>query len=108
MDYTGLYKALEKIVNVVPVVEIGVEGMCLDKVDNLCFSQKKCELYTTLIFQFVWSFWKVIYTVSSHRKKIMNPKESNWLIPLVFIWKSWPSLFQPFNDKKWTFGVTVQ
>lgn len=53
MDYTGLYKALEKIVNVVPVVEIGVEGMCLDKVDNLCFSQKKCELYTTLIFQFV-------------------------------------------------------
>ena len=26
MDYTGLYKALEKIVNVVPVVEIGVEG----------------------------------------------------------------------------------
>ena len=35
MDYTGLYKALEKIVNVVPVVEIGVEGMCLDKVDNL-------------------------------------------------------------------------
>ena len=27
MDYTGLYKALEKIVNVVPVVEIGVEGM---------------------------------------------------------------------------------
>lgn len=53
MDYTGLYKALEKIVNVVPVVEIGVEGMCLDKVDNLCFSQKRCELYTTLIFQFV-------------------------------------------------------
>lgn len=27
MDYTGLYKALGKIVNVVPVVEIGVEGM---------------------------------------------------------------------------------
>lgn len=53
MDYTGLYKALEKIVNVVPVVEIGVEGMCLDKVDNLCFSQKKCEVYMTLIFQFV-------------------------------------------------------
>ena len=26
MDYTGLYKALGKIVNVVPVVEIGVEG----------------------------------------------------------------------------------
>ena len=53
MDYTGLYKALEKIVNVVPVVEIGVEGTCLDKVDNLCFSQKKCEVYITLIFQFV-------------------------------------------------------
>ena len=53
MDYTGLYKALEKIVNVVPVVEIGVEGMCLDKVVNLCFSQKKCEVYMTLIFQFV-------------------------------------------------------
>lgn len=53
MDYTGLYKALEKIVNVVPVVEIGVEGTCLDKVDNLCFSRKKCELYMTLIFQFV-------------------------------------------------------
>jgi len=27
MDYTGLYKALGKIVNVVPVVEIGVEGI---------------------------------------------------------------------------------
>lgn len=53
MDYTGLYKALEKIVNVVPVVEIGVEGTCLDKVDNLCFSQKKSEVYMTLIFQFV-------------------------------------------------------
>ena len=26
MDYSGLYKALGKIVNVVPVVEIGVEG----------------------------------------------------------------------------------
>ena len=26
MDYTGLYKALGKIVNVVPVVEIGIEG----------------------------------------------------------------------------------
>lgn len=52
MDYTGLYKALEKIVNVVPVVEIGVEGTCLDKVDNLCLP-KKCEVYMTLIFQFV-------------------------------------------------------
>ena len=28
MDYTGLYKALGKIVNVVPIVEIGVEGTC--------------------------------------------------------------------------------
>ena len=27
MDYTGLYKALGKIVNVVPIVEIGVEGV---------------------------------------------------------------------------------
>jgi len=26
MDYTGLYKALGKIVNVVPAAEIGVEG----------------------------------------------------------------------------------
>lgn len=38
MDYIGFYKVLEKIVNVVLVVEIGVEGICLDKVDNLCFS----------------------------------------------------------------------
>lgn len=29
MDYIGLYKVLEKIVNVVLVVEIGVEGMLI-------------------------------------------------------------------------------
>ena len=31
MDYTGLYKALSKIVNVVPVVEIGIEGTIMHK-----------------------------------------------------------------------------
>ena len=34
MDYTGLYKALGKIVNVVPVVEIGVEGIPYIEVNN--------------------------------------------------------------------------
>lgn len=36
MDYTGLYKALGKIVNVVPVVEIGVEGTRLGHDLRIC------------------------------------------------------------------------
>ena len=36
MDYTGLYKALGKIVNVVPVVEIGVEGTQLGHDPRTC------------------------------------------------------------------------
>lgn len=36
MDYTGLYKALGKIVNVVPVVEIGVEGIRLGHDPRTC------------------------------------------------------------------------
>ena len=36
MDYTGLYKALGKIVNVVPVVEIGVEGIRLGHGPRTC------------------------------------------------------------------------
>lgn len=36
MDYTGLYKALGKIVNVVPIVEIGVEGTFYFDVCSKC------------------------------------------------------------------------
>ena len=41
MDYTGLYKALGKIVDVVPVVEIGVEGTRNLKKSHLGWKYKK-------------------------------------------------------------------
>ena len=46
MDYTGLYKALGKIVNVVPVVEIGVEGTRNLKKSHLGWKYKS---FSTLV-----------------------------------------------------------